>query len=518
MPTDTVPYGRKTQKASPVAEVHIVWMTAGLGCDGDSVSITAAMQPSIEDVVLGAIPGLPKVHVHNPVIAYENGDEFHKSGENFIDFPQAAERVGSDIVRWFYMRLNPADKVLFGYNVLSEVKRKLLILWNTYAFFVTYANLDRFDPTAAVVPTRERPLIDRWLTSSLHRLVRDVRGALDGYDSQTACLKMEAFWDDLSTWYVRRNRSRFWKARSERDSLAAYQTLYEALTTLVRLFAPVMPFIAEEMFQNLVRRATAGAPASVHHASYPSFDASLIEDDLERRMRAARRVVELGRAARSSAGVKTRTPLPKLIVVFDANDRDHGALDSDSELAEIVKDELNVKAIEIRDEAEGLVRETVKPDLKVLGPKLGKDLPRVRQALAEGRYERRDGTIMVEGFKLADNEVLISHEGAPGHAVGRDAGATVALETKVTPELELEGLARELAHHLNNMRKEAGLDISDRIALRYAGPIGRVFERYGDFIKQEALATSFAEGLHDRGHKWEGELNGVAGQLEIEKV
>jgi isoleucyl-tRNA synthetase len=235
-------------------------------------------------------------------------------------------------------------------------------------------------------------------------------------------------------------------------------------------------------------------------------------------MRAARRVVELGRAARASAAVKTRTPLSKLIVVFDANDRDRGALDTDSELAEIVKDELNVKAIEIRDAAEGLVTETVKPDLKVLGPKLGKDLPRVRQALAEGRYERRDGTIAVEGFELSDTEVLISHEGAPGHAVGRDAGATVALETKVTPELELEGLARELAHHLNNMRKEAGLDISDRIALRYAGPIARAFARYGDFIKQEALATSLTEGLHDRGHKWEGELNGVAGQLEIERA
>src|SRR5438128_1116208 len=337
----------------------------------------------------------------------ENGEEFHKSGENFIDFPQAAERAGSDIVRWFYMRLNPADKVLFGYKVLSEAKRKLLILWNTYAFFVTYANLDQFDPTAAVVPARQRPLIDRWLLSALHRLVRDVRGALDAYDAQAACLKMEAFWDDLSTWYVRRNRSRFWKARSERDSLAAYQTLYEALTTLVRLFAPVMPFVAEDMFQNLVRRATSGAPASVHHASYPSFDLALIEDDLERRMRAARRVVELGRAARSSAGVKTRMPLPKLIVVFDANDRDRGALDSDSELAEIVKDELNVKAIEIRDAAEGLVKETVKPDLKVLGPKLGKDLPRVRQALADGRYERRDGTIRVEGFELSDSEVLI---------------------------------------------------------------------------------------------------------------
>jgi isoleucyl-tRNA synthetase len=216
--------------------------------------------------------------------------------------------------------------------------------------------------------------------------------------------------------------------------------------------------------------------------------------------------------------VKTRTPLPKLIVVFDANDRDRGALQGSSELAEIVKDELNVKAMEVRDAAEGLVKETVKPDLKVLGPKLGKDLPRVRQALAEGRYERRDGAISVEGFELADTEVLVSHEGAPGHAVGRDAGATVALETKLTPELELEGLARELAHHLNNLRKDAGLDISDRIAIRYAGPISRAFERYGDFIAQEALATSITEGLHDRGHKWEGELNGVAGQLEIEKA
>ena len=329
---------------------------------------------------------------------------------------------------------------------------------------------------------------------------------------------MEAFWTDLSTWYLRRNRPRFWKARSRRDSLAAYQTMYEALTTLIGLFAPVMPFLSEDLYQGLVRSSSPSAESSVHLTAYPEERPDRVNDDLERRMRAARRVVELGRAARASAGVKTRTPLPKLIVVFDANDRDRGALDGATELVEIVKDELNVKAIEIRDAAEGLVKETVKPDLKVLGPKLGKDLPRVRQALAEGRYERRDGTIQVEGFELSDTEVLVSHEGAPGHAVGRDAGAIVALETKVTPELELEGLARELAHHLNNLRKEAGLEISDRIALRYAGPIARAFVRHGDFIKQEALATSLSQGLRDRGHKWEGELNGVAGQLEIEKA
>ena len=447
------------------------------------------------------------------------GVEFHKSGGNMIDLVEACERAGADTIRWLVAREDLQETMYFSsWAPLEDLTRKVLTLWNAYSFFVTYANLDRFDPSEKQVPFKERPVMDRWLLSTLARLVADGRATMDAYDVRSALFKMEAFWEDLSTWYVRRNRARFWKTRSERDSLAAYQTLYEALTTLTKLLAPAMPFLSEEMYQGLVRDAKApGAETSVHLTAYPEEQPDRLDDDLERRMRAARRVVELGRAARASAGVKTRTPLPKLIVVFDANDRDRGALDGTSELADIVKDELNVKAIEIRDAAEGLVKETVKPDLKVLGPKLGKELPRVRQALAEGRYERRDGTINVEGFDLSEAEVIVSHEGAPGHAVGRDAGAIVALETKVTPELELEGLARELAHHLNNMRKEARLDISDRIALRYAGPIARAFQKYGDFIKQEALATSLTEGLNGRGHKWEGELNGVAGQLEIER-
>jgi isoleucyl-tRNA synthetase len=448
------------------------------------------------------------------------GEEFHKSGGNMVDLYEACETVGADIIRWIVAREDLQEIMYFAWEPLQDLKRKLLILWNTHSFFVTYANLDGFDPTEKQVPLAERPLMDRWLLSALARLVAESRAAMDAYDVRSAIYKIEAFWEDLSTWYVRRNRSRFWKSRSRRDSLAAYQTLYEALTTLAGLLAPVMPFFAEDMYQGLVRAAMPGAEASVHHTAYPEEKKERIDDDLERRMRAARRVVELGRAARASATVKTRMPLPKLIVVLDRNDRDHGALDERSELADIVKDELNVKAIEVRDRAEGLVRETVKPDLKVLGPKLGKDLPRVRQALAEGRYERRDGTIAVEGFQLLDTEVLVSHEGVAGHAVARDAGAVVALETKLTPELEREGLVRELAHHLNNMRKEAGLEISDRIALRHAGPISTVFERQGDaeFIVDEVLATSVTKGLAGRGHVWKGQLNGVAGELEIEKA
>ncbi|TMC28919.1 MAG: isoleucine--tRNA ligase, partial [Chloroflexi bacterium] len=311
------------------------------------------------------------------------------------------------------------------------------------------------------MPLAERPLIDRWLLSSLERLVRDCRASLDQYDAQTAALRMESFWDDLSTWYVRRNRARFWKTASRRDSLAAYQTLYEALTTLARLFAPMMPFVAESLYQNLVRHAVRGAASSVHLTPYPEVRPERIDDDLERRMRAA----------------------TKLIAVFDPNDRDRGALDGEGELASIIRDELNVKAFEVRDDAKGLVRETVKPELKALGPKLGKDLPRVRQALADGRFTTREGNTVVEGFTLSPAEVLVSHEGTAGHAVGRDAGAIAALVTDTTPDLEAEGLARELAHHINTMRREAGFDIADRIALRYEGALGQTIERFADFLQ-----------------------------------
>jgi isoleucyl-tRNA synthetase len=256
----------------------------------------------------------------------------------------------------------------------------------------------------------------------------------------------------------------------------------------------------------------------VHHTAYPEVQPDRIDDELERRMRAAMRVVALGRAARAAAGVKTRTPLPRLIAVFDATDRDHGALDGQAELAAMICDELNVKAFEVRDRAEGLVREIVKPELKALGPKLGKDLPRVRAALQAGTYKTAGGNVEVEGFTLGPTEVLVSHEGAVGHTVGKDAGAVVALETTLTPDLEAEGLARELTRKVNDLRKEAGFEIADRIAVRYGGAIAPTVERFKDLVASETLATSTTAGLAGRGHKWSGELNGVAAELELERA
>jgi isoleucyl-tRNA synthetase len=443
------------------------------------------------------------------------GEEFHKTGPSMVDLGTAMEQVGADVIRWLVARGDVQENVYWGSAPTADITRRLLTLWNTYSFFVTYANLDGFDPGAPRVAPSERPLIDRWLLSVLHRLVRDCRAALDRYDAQTACLRLEHFWDDLSTWYVRRNRPRFWGSAKGSDGLAAYQTLYEALTTLGRLFAPVMPHLAEAMYKNLVRRGRK-EPASVHHTEYPVADPALIDDVLERRMAAARRVVALGHAARHQAGVKVRMPLPRLIAVFDATDHDRDLLEHDDELAEIIRDELNVKAFEVREHAHGLVREVVRPDLRILGPKLGKALPRVRAALAEGRFRMQDGSVEVEGLTLGSGEVLISHEGTPGHAVGRDAGAVVALETTLTPELEVEGLARELVRRVNELRKEAGLEIADRIVLRYAGGIAPAVERFRDLIAGETLASVEA-GRRGTGHRWSGELNGLDAELEIEK-
>jgi len=447
------------------------------------------------------------------------GEEFHKTGPNMKDLGQACEDIGADVIRWLYARQNIQENVYWGQAPTSDIKRRLLVLWNTYSFFVTYADLDGFDPNAPEVPVAERPVIDRWLLSSLSRLVRESREALDRYDSQTACLRLETFWDELSTWYVRLTRARFWNARDERDSLAAYQTLYEALVTIARLFAPMMPFLAESMYQNLVRRPVAGSAASVHLTEYPAVRAERVDEALDREMRAAMRIVSLGRTARGDARVKVRTPLRRLVVVFDKTDRDRGALDPAGEVARLVRDELNVKELEIRDDAAGLVELRVKPELKALGPKLGKDLPRVRTALADGRFtQRADGAFEVEGFTLLPSEVLVEHAGAPGHAVGRDAGAVAALETALAPDLEQEGLARELVHKLNDLRKEAGLEIADRIHLRYAGAIAPTVATFRSLVERETLAVSVEEGLARRGHAWRGELNGVGAELELEKA
>src|SRR5437762_58887 len=310
----------------------------------------------------------------------ETGRPMHKSWGNAIWFDDAAEKMGADVMRWMYAGANTTQNMNFGYGLADEVKRKLLTLWNTYSFFVTYANLDGYTPEQGSVPVAERAELDRWILARLHELTGRVRAELDGFDAAGVTREIDAFVDDLSNWYVRLSRRRFWKSESDSDKLAAYSTLYEVLVTLAKLMAPVMPFLAEEMYQNLVRSHAAGAeePVSVHHNAYPEADESLIDRRLLADTALTQQVVSLGRSARNKFGLKVRQPLRKILVRAPSK--------ADEEALRRVKDqvlaELNVKEMEVTPDVGDLIHYVIKPNLPALGPKYGKRLAAIRERLA----------------------------------------------------------------------------------------------------------------------------------------
>src|SRR5919198_185629 len=309
----------------------------------------------------------------------ETGRPMHKSWGNAIWFEDAIEEMGADVMRWMYAGQPPAQNLNFGYGLAGEVKRRLLTLWNTYVFFVTYAGINDFQPRFEALeagPEAARPL-DRWLAARVQVLVRECRGALDAYDSPRLVRAFEAYVDDLSNWYVRLNRPRFWKSGDDADARAAQETLWYALVQGIRCVAPVMPFLADEMWQNLVRGPCAGAPESVHHSAYPEAKAELLDEELLTAMENARAVVELGRAARDAAGIRLRQPLAEVIVATDDPVRRAQV----GELVEVIAAELGVKAVRLATSAEEFAQAEVVPLLKVLGPKHGRDLAMIRGLL-----------------------------------------------------------------------------------------------------------------------------------------
>ncbi|MFN3338029.1 MAG: class I tRNA ligase family protein, partial [Thermomicrobium sp.] len=289
----------------------------------------------------------------------EKGEEMHKSKGNAIWFDEAAERAGVDVMRWLYLKHNPAQNLNFGWRLLDEVRRTFLLpLWNSYAFFANYARLDGFVPSQHDVPLGERTLLDRWILARLQQVIMTVRDRIQDYDSMNAARALQEFVvDDLSNWYIRRNRRRFWKTESDRDKAAAYLTLYEVLVTLAKLLAPFIPFTTELMYQNLVRRVDQQAPESVHLTDYPEADPAKVDLQLIQDMNWLLRAVELGRAARNKAGVKVRQPLARAIVAV----REPAAQRALERLLDQFMDELNVKAVEFADRPEDYLTYRVKP-------------------------------------------------------------------------------------------------------------------------------------------------------------
>ena len=402
----------------------------------------------------------------------ETGREMHSSWGNTIDAPDAFARMGADVMRWQFCAQPPDRNLLFGFGPAHEIQRKLLTLWNSVTFLTQYANVESFTPRYADVdgPDADAPL-DRWLVERTRALVTDATEAYERWMTVDVIRAFESFVDDLSNWYIRCSRRRFWEGDE-----TALRVLWHAVVQSLRVIAPVLPFLAEHLWQVLVREPCEGAPDSIFLAGWPvasGSDTAALEA-----MADARRVVDLGRAARSTSGVKLRQPLARLVV--------EGVVPAD-ELVAVVRDELRVKAVELGHVEAALV---VKPNLRVLGPKLGKELGAVRAALAEGAFEDLgDGRFRAAGHELAADEVLVERSGRDGWAIASADGVTVALDTALDESLLREGRVYELIHLVNSMRKESGLALTDRIALTIPAHDADLLE-HAEWIKAETLAVS----------------------------
>jgi isoleucyl-tRNA synthetase len=428
----------------------------------------------------------------------EKGEEMHKSKGNSMDFGEAAESLGVDAMRWVFARHNPAQNLNFGRGTADEVRRRfLLTLWNTYSFFVTYANIDRFDPQSAdgAAPSSE---MDRWILSELHSLVAGVTKSLDDYDAADAGRNIEEFVELLSNWYVRRSRRRFWKSENDQDKLSAHHTLYTCLVTLAKLLAPLTPFIAEELYQNLVRSVYADAPESVHLADYPVADSSLIDARLSQATRLAMKVSSLGRSARSKAGVRVRQPLSRVLVAIRSSEEQALLEHVSSQIA----DELNVKEVVPLEREEDVLDFQVRLNPAIAGAKYGAQMSQVSDALSQADPTavalkvRAGSTVEIGGYVLPPEEVVVAASDKPGYASASEGGYTVAISTELTDDLKQEGLARELVHRLQNMRRSAGFDIADHIVTYYAGAesLVRVMAEFAPYIMQETLSEELVEG------------------------
>lgn len=453
------------------------------------------------------------------------GQKMSKTRGNAIDPWTILNKQGADALRWYFFTVNPPwePKRLSAEAVTESLRRFQLTLWNVHVFFTTYAALDGFDPRRDTVPAAERSPLDRWLLSRLHRLTGEVTEALDAYNATPAARQIEAFVDDLSNWYVRRSRRRFWRSESGQDKTAAYATLYEALTTLASVLAPFTPFLAEALYQDLVVGADSQAPESVHLTDWPRADARLVNPELEAAMEAVRHLVVLGRAARNRTGIKVRQPLARAVVPEAAVPARH------TDLLEQLADELNVRAVERVKDPGAFLSYEVKPRLDRLGPRLGRRLAALRQLLENPPVEvvqawaaGQAARLAVDGqpLELGPDDVELRAVEREGFAVEQDAQGWVVLDLALTDELRRDGLVRELIHQIQGVRKEAGLAVEDRITLAYQAEPGlaALIEAQKDLIGRECLAVAIKPGRLANGFARQVRVDGQGVDLAVAKA
>jgi len=453
----------------------------------------------------------------------ENGQKMSKSKGNAVDPFDALNKYGADAIRWyFYINSAPWLPNRFHGKAVVEGQRKFMsTLWNTYAFFVLYADIDNFDPTKYELNYDQLPVMDKWLLSRLNTTVQAVDNDLANYKIPEAARVLQEFVDEMSNWYVRRSRERFWAKGMEQDKINAYMTLYHALVTIAKTAAPMIPFMTEDIYQNLVRSVDKDAPESIHLCDFPTVNEAWIDKDLEADMKELLEIVVLGRACRNTANIKNRQPIGTMYVKAEKKMSEF--------YTDIIADELNVKEVKFADDVESFISYSFKPQLRTVGPKYGKLLGGIRQALtdingtAAMNELRTNGVLKLDingnDVELTEEDLLIETAQTEGYVSESDGETSVVLDTNLTPELIEEGFVREIISKIQTMRKEAGFEVMDKIVVYAHGndKIQDVMKAHEDEIKSEVLADEMVLGETD-GYVKEWNINKEAVTMGVKKL
>lgn len=442
----------------------------------------------------------------------EKGEEMHKSKGNAIWFDDAAEKMGVDVMRFMYASANPYKNLNFGYGPADAYRRRIILFWNVYSFFVTYANIDKFDPREGKIDFAKLDnKLDRYIISLLHETIKNFSKRVEDYDVFGAMGYIEEFLESLANWYVRRSRRRFWKSENDQDKLNAYHTLYEVLNKFIRLIAPITPFITEEIYQNIARLDD-NDPKSIHLTDYPKYQENLIDEELNNQMRSVLRVVSLIHAARDKAQIKVRQPLAS-VKIF-------GIDEIDEDLREVLLDEVNVKDIEfIKDKTEAMryAEPAIKPNFKALGEQYGAEVKKIQSLIQKKQYKIKGNILDLGEYKLEKEEYDLEYIAKGEYSVESDNYAIVVLDTNVSDDLKYEGIARDFVRFVQDMRKEADYKVDDRITinyqLEYSDPVlEKAIENFKEYITKETLAEGLSLG------KMEGEDINKSVKIEQSKV
>ena len=467
-----------------------------------------------------------KTLLGHALVKDETGRDMHKSWGNAIWFDDAAEEIGVDVMRWMYANQNIENNLLFGYGPANEVRRKLLTLWNVYSFFATYAAVDKFSPLEVNIKDSHLTLLDHWILAKSNLLAKEAVNAFDSYRVDKFIQKFERFLDDLSNWYIRRNRRRFWKSENDTDKEAAYHTLYHVLLTSVKIIAPILPFMSEKIYQNLVCNIDKNLPESVHLCEYPEIDDQKIDQKMIDQVDAIRKMVELGRSARNKAELKIRQPLQELCFHLSDNSIKEFVIENQN----IILEELNVKNIKYVDSTDKLIGYIIKPNLPFIGQDYGKELPKIKDAISKMDSDKivsdinQDGEVAIhlesKTINLKRDAFLIDKESKEGYTSESDGNITVGLTTELSEKLVQEGIARDVIRHVQIMRKNANFAVEDRINIygSFDGEIGDAIKANEDYFKNETLTVNMIDEFQSGEYEESFEIKGTRIKISINRI